>query len=109
MNTPSLQMMGQLTPPLAMGARAQEPGGPTFQAKEPSELRDAFNDFVGQTFFGQLLAEMRKSVKEPAYFHGGHAEKVFQGQLDQALVEQLSDSTADRFAGPMYDLFMLPR
>lgn len=72
-------------------------------------LRKAFDDFVGQTFFQQMLASMRKTVGKPAYLHGGHAEEVFQGQLDQALAEKMSDASADSFTGPMYDLFTLPR
>ena len=74
-----------------------------------SEVREAFSDFVGQTFFTQLLTEMRKTVDKPAYFHGGQAEEIFQGQMDQLLSEQLSEATADSFSGPMFELFMLPR
>jgi hypothetical protein len=73
------------------------------------EVRQAFDDFVGQTFFTQLLTEMRKSVAKPAYLHGGTTEEVFQGQLDQVLSEKLSDATAEQFSGPMFELFMLPR
>ncbi len=73
------------------------------------ELRAAFQDFVGQTFYGQMLSAMRKTVGKPAYFHGGRAEEVFQGQLDQVLAEKLSQATADTFAEPMYQLFTLSR
>ena len=76
---------------------------------KPDELKDAFGDFVGNTFYGQLIASMRKTVDKPAYFHGGRGEEVFQGQLDQMLAEKLSDSTQEQFAGPMYELFMLKR
>jgi hypothetical protein len=79
--------------------------GPASHAK----VREAFTDFVGQTFFTQLLHEMRKTVDKPAYFHGGQAEEIFQGQLDQALAEHLSEATADSFAGPMFEMFMLRR
>jgi uncharacterized protein YukE len=73
------------------------------------QTREAFSDFVGQTFFTQLLTEMRKTVDKPAYFHGGQAEDIFQGQMDQLLAERLSEATADSFAGPMFELFMLRR
>ena len=73
------------------------------------ELNDAFSDFVGQTFFGQLIASMRKTVQKPAYFHGGRAEEVFQGQLDQMLSERISDVSREQFAEPMYELFMMQR
>ena len=79
------------------------------QGEDNPELREAFNDFVGQTFFGQMLSAMRDTVGEPAYFHGGRAEEVFQSQLDQVLAEELSEASADTFADPMYELFKLPR
>ena len=62
---------------------------PQFQAQsgEKPELHEAFTDFVGQTFFGQLLKQMRASVGKPAFVHGGFGEDVFQGQLDQVLVD----------------------
>ncbi len=85
-------------PPPAAGS--QPPG---------DELRAAFDDFVGQAFYGQLLAAMRKTVGKPAYFHGGRAEETFQQQLDQMLAEHVSDASADRFTGPMFELFTLAR
>jgi hypothetical protein len=80
-----------------------------FSGKSGSELKEAFSDFVGQTFFGQLIASMRKTVDKPAYFHGGRAEEVFQGQLDQMLAERVSDSSREQFAEPMFELFMMQR
>jgi hypothetical protein len=79
------------------------------KANQPEELKDAFGDFVGNTFYGQLIASMRKTVDKPAYFHGGRGEEVFQGQLDQMLAENLSNATQEQFAGPMFELFMLGR
>lgn len=74
------------------------------QAADP-KLRQAFDGFVGETFFSQMLSAMRKTVGEPAYFHGGRAEEVFQGQLDQMLAERLTVSSAAQFTGPMFELF----
>ena len=73
------------------------------------ELREAFDDFVGQTFFGHLLKAMRKTVDKPAYFHGGRAEDVFQSQLDQLLVEKVSQASAPQLTDPMFELFTLTR
>ena len=78
-------------------------------SRDDPEVREAFQDFVGQTFFGQMLSAMRKTVGKPAYLHGGRTEEVFQSQLDQVLAEKLSDATAESFAEPMYELFNLPR
>jgi Rod binding domain-containing protein len=82
---------------------------PSQSGTDDKELREAFQDFVGQTFYGQMLSAMRKSVGRPAYLYGGRTEEVFQQQLDQVLAEKLSDATADTFAEPMYQLFTLSR
>jgi peptidoglycan hydrolase FlgJ len=73
------------------------------------ELREAFDSFVGETLFGQMLKSMRKTVGKPAYFYGGRAEEVFTQQLDQKIAEKLSHSGAQKFSQPMYELFNLRR
>lgn len=78
-------------------------------AEGDDELREAFGQFVGETFFGQMLSAMRKTVNETPYFHGGRAEEMFQGQLDQVLAEDMSKASADSFTGPMFELFQLKR
>lgn len=60
---------------------------PVEQAKE---LKEAFGQFVGETFFAQMLKSMRANVGEPAYFHGGHAEEQFQARLDQQIAQELA-------------------
>ena len=76
---------------------------------DDAELKQVFHRFVGQTFFGQLMQSMRQSVGKPAYFHGGRAEEVFQAQLDQVLAEKMTESTAESFSGPMFQLYQLNR
>jgi Rod binding domain-containing protein len=73
------------------------------------ELREKFDAFVGETFYTQMLSSLRKTVHKPAYFHGGRAEEVFQGQLDQMLSQELTKASAGQFSGPMFELFMLGR
>lgn len=73
------------------------------------DLKDAFQDFVGQTFFGEMIKAFRTTQQPSKYFHGGRAEEIFQGQFDQVLSETLSDSSAEQIANPMYELFMLKR
>ena len=97
LNRPSVPSPESLTPLVPNASTTRE------------KTREAFSDFVGQTFFTQLLTEMRKTVDKPAYFHGGQAEEIFQGQMDQLLAERLSEATADSFAGPMFEMFMLRR
>jgi hypothetical protein len=79
------------------------------EAPENEELRQAFQDFVGQTFFSQMIASMRSTQEGAAYFNGGRAEKIFQGQLDQMLSEELSDASASKISDPMFKLFQLRR
>jgi Rod binding domain-containing protein len=73
---------------------------PNFGVKD--ELKETFTQFVGETFFGQLIKSMRSTVGKPAYFHGGQAEEAFQGQLDQQLAEHLTKASADKFAEPLF-------
>ena len=91
---------------------APSPKAPALSASggpNTPELKEAFTDFVGQTFFGELLKQMRATVGKPAYMHGGFGEDVFQSQLDQVLVERISDSTASSFSDPMYELMLARR
>ena len=74
-----------------------------------SELRTAFDSFVGETFYSQMIKSMHKMHSKPAYFHGGHAEEMFQTQLDQNMVERMSKTSAKSFSDPMYELLMAPR
>lgn len=73
------------------------------------EVREAFQEFVGKTFYGQLLKSMRKSVGKPAYFHGGRGEEIFRSQLDQLVVERIAETSAGPLADSMYDLSALSR
>ena len=72
--------------------------------QDNGELKEKFTEFVGQTLFGQLFKAMRESVGEPAYFHGGRTEEIFQQQLDQVLVERMTKAQGGRLAETMYDL-----
>lgn len=85
------------------------PRVPEPSAHDRPELRKAFDQFVGETFYGQMLQAMRKTQNKPAYFHGGRAEEIFQQQFDRVLAEKLTAATADQFTGPMYQLFALQR
>jgi hypothetical protein len=73
------------------------------------EMKQAFTDFVGQTFFGEMMKQMRATLDKPAFFHGGMGEDIFQSQLDQVLVERISDASAAKISDPMYHLLMAPR
>ncbi len=83
-----------------------EPNAPI---QESDEAREQFTKFVGQALFGGMLSTMRKSTGQAAYMHGGRTEEVFQKQLDQVLVEELTEASSGTISDPMYDLFMAQR
>ena len=97
-----------LKPPLALPLRGLNAGDPsanlsaTGKDKE-GELHEKFTQFVGEAFYGQMLKAMRSTVGKPAYFYGGHAEEVFQGQLDQTMAEHLTKASASKLAEPMFE------
>lgn len=72
----------------------------------PDALRSAFDQFVGETFYGQMMAAMRKTTGKAPYFHGGRAEEIFQSQFDQVIAQRLSESNAHTFTGPMFRQFV---
>lgn len=74
-----------------------------------SEMQSTFREFVGKTLFGQMLASMHKTHDKASYFHGGRAEEIFQQQLDQVMVEEITESSAAQIADPMYELFNMSR
>ncbi len=98
----------QLTTPKSTGLAALN--SPNQQAESgDNELRTAFDSFVGETFYSQMIKSMHKLHGKPAYFYGGRAEEAFQQQLDQTWSQQMSKATAHSFTGPMFDHFMLGR
>jgi hypothetical protein len=85
------------------------PKPPPVAGGDDKELRKWFDAFVGETFYGQMLQAMRKTVGEAAYFNGGRAEEIFQGQLDQLLAERLTQANAGNFTDSMFKLFTSQR
>src|SRR3954466_2026097 len=97
----ALQLAGNIP---SQGALGSDPLKLSAQGNEKSgELREKFTQFVGEAFFGQMLKAMRSTVGKPAYFYGGHAEEVFQGQLDQTMSEHLTKASASKLAEPMFE------
>lgn len=103
----SLASMAPKTNDLAAQQALKRPAAAP--SDEQLKLRKSFDTFVGESFYGQMLSAMRKTVDKPAYFHGGQAEETFRGQLDQMLATEMSEASASQFTGPMFDLFTLNR
>ena len=78
-------------------------GAGNAEVEHALSVRNAFTSFVGETFFSQMIKSMRSTTDKPAYFHGGKGEEVFTSQLDQVLSQEMTTSSADRFANPMFE------
>lgn len=50
--------------------------------------------WVAQTFFGEMLKQMRNSPFKNEMFEGGRGGQAFAGQLDQQIAERLSNGSA---------------
>ena len=113
MNVTNLSMMPVTAGPTAARDAARDAQAAAVNATPlnaaSSELRETFDTFVGETFYGQMMSSMRSSVGKPAYFHGGRAEEIFQGQLDQIMATEMTKASAQSFTGPMFELFSLSR
>jgi peptidoglycan hydrolase FlgJ len=106
MSSVSHSAVGMLKPPQVMPVRGADNSSSlsSLQANgKADDVRDKFTQFVGEAFFGQMMKAMRSTVGKPAYFYGGRAEEVFQGQLDQTMSQQLTKASASKFAEPMFE------
>ncbi len=103
---PTVAPIDQATSSAIRGLQQSEGVLKTGSAKqrlqEAEEVQKTFRQFVGEAFFGQMLKAMRSTQGKPAYFHGGQAEEVFRGQLDQELSEVMTEASADTIADPMF-------
>jgi len=98
----ALQLAGRLPSQGPLGVDPVSSQSAT-ENEKTGELHEKFTQFVGEAFFGQMLKAMRSTVGKPAYFYGGHAEEVFQGQLDQTMAEHLTKASASKLADPMFE------
>ena len=71
---------------------------------DEEEFRKVFHEFVGKTLYGQMLKSMRETQEKPAYFHGGRAEEIFQEQLDNVLVDKMTEATSRTLSDTMFQL-----
>lgn len=75
------------------------------KAPTGGETAEAFQGFVGETFFGMMLKSLRQTSKEVAYIDGGQAEKMFRQQLDQHIAEHLTETHGRDLAAPLFEQF----
>jgi len=75
-------------------------------AAQQMKVEEVFQDFVAGTFYKQMLKALRKTQSEPAYFFGGQAERMFQGQLDQEVASNLSKTSGKQFSQDLFKVFL---
>lgn len=63
-------------------------------AAQHDQLVHTARTWVAQTFFGQMLKQMRNSPFKSELLEGGRGGQVFQAQLDQKLAERMSSAGA---------------
>ena len=70
------------------------------------QVRTKFQDFVGGTFYKQMLKSLRSTQGKAAYMDGGQGEKVFRDQLDQYISESMAKQPGGaQIAGPLFDAY----
>ncbi len=69
-------------------------------------VKTSFQDFAAGTFYKEMLKSLRKLHNKPAYFYGGQAEQIFQGQMDQQVAEDMAHSHGNQVAGSLYQAYL---
>src|SRR5262249_22747021 len=72
-------------------------------SSKQSLVQEKFQDFVGSTFYREMLKALRSGQKHSKYFYGGQAEEIFRGQMDQQISEEPWHTHAPTLAAPMFD------
>jgi len=71
-------------------------------SEQKQSQQSAFQDFVAGTFYKEMLKSLQKMHGKPAYVYGGHAEEIFQGQMDQQIAEDMAHSKGAAISDPLY-------
>ena len=69
------------------------------------QVREKFQDFAAGTFYKEMLKSLRSAQKPSKYFNGGQAEKIFQGQFDQQIAEDMARQNGAAFASPLFEAY----
>ena len=66
-------------------------------------LRQTAGKVIGAVFYETLLRTMRSSPLRSEFGRGGHAEKVFEGQLDAELASRAGSASRNGLAAVMLE------
>jgi len=83
---------------------SQLAGSPNVSAKDVT-AKQAFQQFVGGTFYQQMLKALRSTEQKVQYLDAGQAEEAFRNQLDQQLAQDLAASHGAAFSDSLYEAF----
>ncbi len=67
----------------------------------PESATQAMQQFVGETFYGMLLKQMRNTVMASDLFGNSSAKQMFESQLDQTLVQELATHHSEFLSRPI--------
>lgn len=73
---------------------------------EPKTAEEALQQFVGEAFFGMMMKQMRSSVIKSDLMGSSNAQKTFESQFDQMIVEEMAENSSQQLAEPMYEQMM---
>lgn len=68
------------------------------------EIRKQFQNAIAGTFYRQMMKSLRSTTGKPAYLHGGQAEEIFRGQLDEIMADQLAAGSGQVFSDRLFEL-----
>ncbi len=66
-------------------------------------LRQAVQEMVGTTFYGQMLKISRSSVLKGKFGHGGRGEEMFGAQLDAELAKRAGQGSRNSLTDAIYE------
>jgi len=78
---------------LPKAPREVKPQGKQWTDRDLAEAHKVVKQLVGETFFGLMLKELRKTTRNDHLLFGGRGEQTLQPMLDQELVKHLADSS----------------
>ncbi len=77
--------------------------GAPLNDRQVALAREKIGQFVGSTFFGLMLKELRKTTRNDHLLFGGRGEQTLQPLMDQALIEKLAGSRNFELADAIFD------
>jgi peptidoglycan hydrolase FlgJ len=78
----------------------------TQSSSDKDKLKSTFQDFAAGTFYKEMMKSLRKMHTKPAYMYGGHAEEIFQGQMDQQVAENLAHTKGSQISEPLFQGYL---